>query len=202
VAVLFGCEDGISGIYLIENKYTEHSFYNCSGAAKTVSKRHSLLGLPPNRQPERCRRAIQVHSKPEDMCQQQEWGRKYWTLLKDSVDEESLRLCGHCPALRGGFQLFRQQALAQGLAGSGIFDHVISGVAYDSRNHALKNCLRNIGIDDFTTDWARLFDTPVVFQCFSHQDLVQYAIESGSSAVQEWIRYLTHRYGYYQERIV
>lgn len=187
---------GSSGIYLIENKYTEHSFYGCSGAAKTVSKMHSLLGLPPNRQPERCRRAIDVYRRPEKMCQQQAWGRKYWSLLKDSVNEDSLRTCGHCPALRGGYQLFRQQALAQGLAESGIFDHVISGVAYDSRNCALKNCLRNIGIDDFTTDWARLFDTPVMFRCFSHQDLVQDARKSRSSFIQEWIKYVTTRYGY------
>lgn len=196
VAVLFGCEDGSSGIYLIENKYTEHSFYDCSGAAKTVSKMHSLIGLPPNRQPERCHRAIDVYRGPENMCQQQAWGRKYWSLLKDSVNEESLRICGHCPALRGGYQLFRQQALAQGLAESGVFDHVISGVAYDSRNYALKHCLQNIGIDDFATGWARLFDTPVMFRCFSHQDLVQYTRKSKSSFIQKWIKYVKVRYGY------
>jgi hypothetical protein len=196
VAVLFGCEDGSSGIYLIENKYTEHSFYDCSGAAKTVSKMHSLLRLPPNRHPERCRQAVDVHMRPEEMCQQEAWGRKYWSLLKDSMNEESLRICGHCPALKGGYQLFRQQALAQGLAESGLFDHVISGVAYDSRNHALKCCLQSIGIDDFTTGWARLFDTPVMFHCFSHQDLVQHARKSSSSFIQKWVKYVTNRYGY------
>jgi hypothetical protein len=197
VAVLFSCEDGSSGIYLIENKYTEHSFYDCSGAAKTVSKMHSLLGLPPNKQPERCRQAIDIYRRPENMCQQQAWGRKYWSLLKDTINEEYLKACGHCPALRGGYQLFRQQALAQGLAESGIFDHVISGVAYDSRNYVLKNCLRNIGIDSFITGWAGLFNTTHVrFHCFSHQDLVQYAGKSRSSLAQKWRKYITDRYDY------
>lgn len=196
VAVLFGCEDGSSGIYLIENKYTEHSFYDCSGAAKTASKMHSLIGLPPNERPERCRRAIDVHRSPDDMCQQQVWGRKYWSLLKDTINVEYLKTCVHCPALRGGYQLFRQQALAQGLAESSVFDHVISGVSYDSRNSVLINCLRNIGIDSFMTDWAGLFNTPVRFHCFSHQDLVQYAGKSRSSFVQKWRKYIADRYDY------
>lgn len=196
VAVLFGCEDGTSGIYLIENKYTEHSFYDCSGAKKTASKTHSLLGLLPNKQPERCLNAIGVFQNPDEMCQQQAWGRKYWSLLNISVNEESLKTCGHCPALRGGYQLFRQQALAQGLLESGIFDHVFSGVSYDSRNDALVGCLKGIGISNFADSWADLFNTPVRFHCFTHQDLVSYIQQSNNSFTQGWAKYITDRYDY------
>ncbi|GAH32954.1 unnamed protein product, partial [marine sediment metagenome] len=174
VAVLFGCEDGKSGIYLIENKYTEHSFYNCSGAKKTQGKMHSERGLPPNDNPKRCENAIEVFRNPEKMCQQEAWHRKYWSILRDTVNENFLKTCGHCPALTGGYQLFRQQALAQGIAESGLFDYVVSGVAYDSRNDALIGCLKKIGLDNFANGWPRLFNTNVHFDCFSHQDLVSY----------------------------
>lgn len=196
VAVLFSCEDGSSGIYLIENKYTEHSFYDCSAAAKTASKTHSLLGLKPNDRPERCYHAIDVYRSPEDMCHQQAWGRKYWSLLKDTINMEYLKASGRCPALRAGYQLFRQQALAQGLAESGIFDHVISGVAYDNRNYILNNCLRNIGISSFITGWTGLFNTPVRFHCFTHQDLVSYTKQNTNSFSWRWVKYITDRYDY------
>ena len=161
MVVLFGCEDGKSGIYLIENKYTEHSFYNCSGAKKTLSKTYSERELPPNNHPERCLDAVALLQNPKKMCQQEAWHRKYWSILRDTINKEFLKTCGHCPALNGGYQLFRQQALAQGIANSNLFDYVISGVAYDYRNDALVGCLKSIGLDNFTNGWNRLFNTRV-----------------------------------------
>jgi len=196
VAILFGCEDGKSGIYLIENKYTEHSFYDCSGAQKTLSKTHSQRGLPPNPDTSRCRNAIKVLRNPEEMCQQQTWGRKYWSVLRSAANEDVLQQCGYCPALTGGYQLFRQQALAQGIASSGLFDHVISGVAYDSRNTAVITCLKSIGVDNFASGWPRLFSTDVQFHCFTHQDFVSYIRQRNDKFCQKWIAYITKRYDY------
>lgn len=195
--VLFGCKDDKSGIYLLENKYTEHSFYNCSGAEKTQSRTHSQRGLPPNNHPERCLDAVGVFRNPEKMCQQQApWGRKYWSLLRHTISENFLKSCGHCPALTGGYQLFRQQALAQGIAESGLFNYVVSGVAYDCRNDALVGCLKEIGLDNFTNGWPRLFNTRVQFHCFTHQDLVSYVRQSNNSLALKWVKYVTERYGY------
>lgn len=196
VAVFFGCEDGKSGIYLIENKYTEHSFYDCSGAKKTQRKEHSRLGLPPNEHPERCLDALDVFRDPQKMCQQWSWGRKYWDLLRHSFNEERLRSLGQCPALENGYQLFRQQSLAQGIADRGPFDYVVSGVAYDERNEALITCLKKIGVDDFVRGWPRLFNTHVRFRCFTHQDWVSYVGQSEYSTALKWARYMTERYGY------
>lgn len=197
VAVIFGCEDGRSGIYLLENKYTEHSFYDCSGAKKLLSKAYQQRGLPPTNNPERCKRAIDILRNPETMCQQQgSWGRKYWTILKDTINEDSLGKCGHCPALKGGYQLFRQQALAQGIADDGLFDHVISGVAYDSRNEALIGCLRGIGMDNFTSGWSQLFNTSVKFCCFTHQDLFSYVKQSKNDTAMNWVKYIERHYDY------
>jgi len=198
VAILFDCEDGKSGIYLIENKYTEHHFYDCSGARKALNKTHSQRGLPPNPDTNRCRNAIQVLRNPEEMCHQQTWGRKYWGILKDTANKGFFKQCGYCPALVGGYQLFRQQALAQGIVNSGLFDHVISGVAFDSRNTALITCLRSIGVENFASGWPRLFNTDVRFHCFTHQDLVSYIKQRNDRSCQRWAQYIMVRYDYRQ----
>lgn len=196
VAVIFGCEDEKSGIYLIENKYTEHHFYPCSGANTKQSRSHIKMGLPPNDNPERCRGVKDVYRNPHNMCHQQEWGRRYWNLLRKSINEDWLEACGVCPALTDGYQLFRQQAYAQGIADSGLFDFVISGVAYDQRNVALIGCLKDIGLQNFANDWPCLFNTSVKFHCFTHQELVSWITRSRSGFVKEWGEYITDRYEY------
>lgn len=196
VAVIFGCEDGKSGLYLIENKYTEHHFYKCSGADTRPGQGHISIGLQPNDNPDRCRNVMGVYGNPDAMCHQQEWRRKYWRLLKDSINEENLQACGVCPALTDGYQLFRQQAYAQGIADSGLFDLVVSGVAYDKRNMTLISCLKSVRINDFARDWSRLFNTSVRFHCFTHQELVSWVTRSRSGFIKEWGQYANDRYDY------
>lgn len=196
VAVLFGCEDGKSGIYLIENKYTEHHFYKCSGADTKPSRGHVSMGLQPNDNPDRCRDVVSVYRNPHGMCHQQEWGRRYWDLLMSSIDKDALTACGVCPALTDGYQLFRQQAYAQGIADSGLFDIVVSGVTYDQRNAALIGCLKDTGLQNFTNDWPRLFNTSVKFHCFTHQELVSWITRSRSGFIKEWGKYVSERYQY------
>ncbi len=106
VAVIFGCEDGKSGLYLIQNKYTEHHFYKCSGADINPTQGHISMGLQRNDNPDRCRNVMEVYRNPDAMCHKQEWGRKYWELLKGNINEETLKVCGVCPALTDGYQLF------------------------------------------------------------------------------------------------
>lgn len=196
LAVLFGCNNGRSGIYLIENKYTEHNFYNCSGAENLSVERQSEFSQPINLNPKRCLNYMRVLSNPDAECQQILWQRKYWKLLKEHINISMVRPDIHCPALNGGYQLFRQQALAQGIANAGIFDHVVSGVAYDSRNTALINCLKSIGIDSFATGWEELFNTNVVSHCFTHQDYVSWIKRSKNLDIQNWAKYVTERYNY------
>ena len=78
----------------------------------------------------------------------------------------------------------------------GLFDYVISGVAYDSHNAALITCLKRIGVDSFSSDWPRLFNTDVWFHCFTHQDLVSYVKQSNDRLCQKWAKYVTERYDY------
>ena len=196
VAIQFSCENGKCGIYLIENKYTEHHFYACSAAKKTLDRAHSALGLEPNPNPDRCKDVKQLISNPDSMCHQATWGRKYWEKLRVHLNEPAFGNIPYCPAMRDGYQIFRQQALAQGIADSGLFDHVITGIAYDKGNNELITCLKNIGINDFTKQWGDLFKTAseVRFHCFTHQDLVSHVTNSRSSYINRWGSYITKRY--------
>lgn len=198
VAIQFSCEDGKCGLYLIENKYTEHHFYGCSAANKTINKIHSDLGLKPNPAPDRCQNIKGLINDPKSICHQLCWGRKYWTTLIDHVNKPAMKKLNYCPAMQDGYQLLRQQALAQGIADSRLFDYVISGIAYDERNSELISCLSKSGIDDFRKEWGPLFDSnsSVRFHCFSHQDFVAWIKRSRSSYIQKWAVYLQERYGF------
>lgn len=196
VAILFGCNDRSSGIYLIENKYTEHHFYDCSAAKKTVSRAHRKLGLPPNINPERCLDLPGILENPQKMCQQEEWNRHYWKILRNTFNSSSPDTMPRCLAMKGGYQLFRQQALAQGIMDSSLFDIVVSGVAYDQRNTNLIHSLKDLGINDVMDEWGRLFQTEVKFHCFTHQDLISWVTRSTSSFIKQWGDYMNNRYDY------
>jgi len=196
VAILFTCDDGTCGIYLIENKYTEHHFYGCSAAKKTLDRSRTERGLSPNPAPGRCKDVETLLADYRSACHQVAWRRQYWTILRGTVSEDAFRELSYCPALADGYQLLRQQALAQGIAESHVFDHVYHGVAYDSRNDRLVSCLRLLGMTDFRTDWPKLFNSDVRFHCFKHQDIVAWVARSRSAFNQGWVDYVRDRYDY------
>lgn len=198
IAILFTCDDGKCGIYLVENKYTEHHFYPCSAAKKTLRSKYRLRGLEPNPAPERCKNIKELLEDPSGNCHQVSWGRHYWPILMHSINGSALQILRYCPAMQDGYQLLRQQALAQGIADSGLFDYIFSGVAYDERDIELIGCLNDLGMADFRRDWGRLFNisSGVKFHCFSHQELVSWITRSRSTYVQKWGKYVCDRYGY------
>ncbi|MDD2252224.1 MAG: hypothetical protein PHQ10_04590 [Dehalococcoidales bacterium] len=200
VAIFFTCSDGQCGIYLIENKYTEHHFYGCSATRKTLDKAYIDRGLEPNPNPKRCEDKDSLVSNVAGTCHQAVWGRQYWQILIKTVNEQVLKELNYCPAMRDGYQLLRQQALAQGIADSGLFDFVYSGVAYDGRNNELISCLKRVGINDFREGWPKLFNTEVRFHCFTHQDLVEFIRDSKSTFVKKWVNYINGRYSYSLDR--
>jgi hypothetical protein len=96
-----------------------------------------------------------------------------------------------------GYQLFRQQALAEGIAVRGQYDLVVSCVAYDNRNKALIGCLSRAGVDDFTTGWAALFTGMAKFATFTHQQWVDWVRQHDQDGRwEDWLEYVGERYGY------
>jgi hypothetical protein len=148
---------------------------------------------------QRCTKVGQIIEDPAALCHQITWGRQYWSILRDAINKSSVEKLSYCPAMKDGYQLLRQQALAQGIANAGLFDYVLSGVAYDKRNTELIGCLSELGIMDFTEDWAPLMNSGVIFHCFTHQELVLWVTRSHDPFVSQWGDYIKERYGYNQD---
>ncbi|MBN1796076.1 MAG: hypothetical protein JW804_05335 [Sedimentisphaerales bacterium] len=180
--------NGGSGLILTENKYTEHSFYPCSGR-RLNNGNHDV---------KRCIDVAKILSDPKGICRWYDGkgtNRKYWDFIK--LSGKAGQKLKKCPAATSGYQLFRQQALAEGIAQSGKYDFVISCVAYDACNRTLIKCLRTTGIDDFRTEWGCFFKGKAVFESFSHQQFVDYVRKNDTSGNwKDWLCYINKRYGY------
>lgn len=177
------------GLVLTECKYTEHSFYGCS--ARKVDNKLDRINNP---DPKRCMESL-ADSNYASVCHQSVWGRKYLSLLE--ISEFGKNKLKRCPAATAGYQLLRQQALAEGIVKSGRYTLVASTVAFDKRNTDLKGCLKTTGIDDFQTDWGELFTGKAVFKTWTHQDWVQFVRDNQlNGEFDDWLLYLNQRYGY------
>jgi hypothetical protein len=152
VAFLVRTVKGEKGLVLTENKLVEHSFYPCSGRKPDVQN--------PDRR--RCMDWQRLFSNLYSQCWQLQWeqgqrkNRRYWDYVR--ISEHGRHVLKRCPAATAGYQLFRQHALAEGIAVSRRYDLVASCVAYDARNDELTHCLRGSGVEDFTTGWSPLFN--------------------------------------------
>ena len=190
VAFLVELAGGRRGIVLTEVKFTEHSFYTCPGRTRENG----------NRNPERCLSARTVLDRPAEECHLVSWARgrrrnrRYWDHL--SFTEEAKDRLRTCPAARGGYQLLRQQALAEGIA-EAKYDLVISAVAYDARNEALLASMKAAGVSDFTEDWGGLFRGKARFASFSHQEWVRWVrANDRDGRRRDWLAWASARYGY------
>ncbi len=178
------------GVILTECKFTEHFFYPCSGRDRNAG------GRGPNPDRTRCDNALRILADPSDQCHLYRWGRRYWDYLAPIVNLGKLGGSRQCPAATAGYQLFRQQALAEALANSGHLAYVASAVAYDGRNQALMHSLaRSTGIDDIPTGWPQLFHGGAAFSVFTHQEWVAWVAEEAlDDHYSDWLRYVRDRY--------
>jgi len=191
VAFLVTLTDGYKGLILTESKFTEHSFYACSG-------RDRQYGNPDAK---RCMNFKTLSRDFAGQCYMTQWAlgrrtnRKYWDYIHFS--DEAYQSLRRCPAANAGYQLFRQQALAEAIAQKGSYEAVVSCVAYDDRNESLTGCLRSTGIIDFTKDWGHLFSGKTKFACFTHQQWVRWVQQNDfKNKWQDWLNYVKKRYGF------
>jgi hypothetical protein len=180
---------GGNGIILTECKYSEHSFYACS--ARSIKGREEK---PDNPDPKRCMKLL-TEDEYKSICHQTVWGRKYWDNLRLSKSAHSK--IKRCPAATGGYQLFRQQSLAEGIAQSGNYDLVASTVAFDGRNNDLITCLKTTGLNDFQSEWSEIWEGKALFKTWHHQDWVAFVRKHQEGGeCNEWLSYMNERYGY------
>jgi hypothetical protein len=156
------------GLILTENKFVEHSFYRCPG--RQVRDTARRLGNPI---PFRCYDVSAVLADPAAQCHlaSGDVPRKYWQRIGPVADRSQFSRLSSCPAARAGYQLFRQQALAEGIAASGKYDFVATCLAIDQRNTVLDRCLRSTGVRSIR-DWGSLFNGKASFAVFTHQEWV------------------------------
>ncbi|MFA5820468.1 MAG: hypothetical protein WC854_14475, partial [Bacteroidales bacterium] len=177
------------GLVLTECKYTEHSFYRCS--ARRTEDKEKRKGNP---DPAKCLKPANLCDY-KTICHQTVWKRKYWNNL--SLSNNGKTILKRCPATSAGYQLFRQQALAEGIIKSGRYSLIVSAVAFDDRNTDLISCLKSTGIHDFQTSWGSIFDGQSIFKTWTHQEWVTFVKENQvGGQFDGWLKYLNERYGY------
>ena len=182
--------NGGRGVILTESKLSEHSFYDCSARTTTGSTKR-----PGNPDPARCKDIAAVLASPGTQCHQVEWGRRYWERLGGAVDRDAVMGLKACPAAVAGYQLFRQQALAEGYTTK--YPLAVSAVAYDERNQALIRSLKLVGISPFPEGWAALFKGKATFRAWTHQMWVSWVRERDTAGEwRGWADWIGERYGY------
>ena len=183
--------NGGRGLVLVENKFTEHSFYECSAWRHKGNSRRA--GNP---DPDRCLNPLTVAKDPLNQCHQAAWGRRYWEHLADVADRDALTSLPRCPAATHGYQLFRQQALAEGIVRTGQYELVVSVVAVDERNNTLDSCLRRSGVESLE-GWGRLFRGKAIFARFTHQQWAAWVQNHDINGHwRDWLEYVNVRYGF------
>ena len=181
--------NGGRGLVLVENKFTERDFSNCSARNHKGSAEREE-----NPDPDRCDHPLKVLRDPAGQCHQSAWGRQYWEHLAAVTDREALAALPCCPAARRGYQLFRQTALAEGIARSGKYDLTLSAVALDERNDDLNGCLRKLGISDLR-GWGKVFTGRAIFAVFTHQQWVGWVREHDHDGRwRQWLSWIGDRY--------
>lgn len=181
--------NGGAGLVLVENKLVEHSFYACSARTHSGS-----VARPGNPDAARCDDVGGLLADPA-RCHQTAWGRRYWWWLRGAVDEDAFSRLARCPAATAGYQLLRQQALAEALARSGRYAFVVSAVALDARNRRLARSLAPCALAD-VRDWERLFRGAATFAVFTHQDWAAWVRARPPAADwRAWSAWIEERYG-------
>jgi hypothetical protein len=155
-------------------------------------------GREPNPDRARCHDFGGVIEAPGRSCHvQQAWGRRYWEHLAGAISPIAATIFTRCPASNGAYQLLRQQALAEGIAATGRFALVVSGVAYDEGNEGLFRIRTARGHSvDLREAWPRVFAGRARFATFTHQSWVRYVAQHSPGPHADWLTYVQARYGY------
>ncbi len=180
---------GKSNLLLIEFKFTESNFGECSKSGN------------PDR--ERCNHGELVISSPQTECYRSEVDRPYWNIIlspQGPFVRGMLSKTQYCPFRYDFYQLMRNQLLAKCIAwdeDSG-FSIVEFAVCYDDRNKSLLNLSHPIdGDSNPLTSWKSFLKDKNTFKHFTIQQFLEYIdhIDNLPSEVEQWRAYLNKRYG-------
>ena len=175
--------NGKEELILVECKYTERSFYDCPMKEVIWCK---------------C-----IHHLKDYCVLKNKLNRKYWEYL--NLSDHGRYKLHFCPAYIGGYQIFRQQTLAEAILKHGNYNNVWSCIAYDNRNPSLMECMKDNDNESlFKNDspsysikdeWVKLFELKTKFSVWEYQEWVKFVSENGNDKFNEdWIKYIKNRY--------
>lgn len=189
VAITWEDTKGKSSLLLIEFKFTEPNFGECSKSA--------------NPDQERCNHGELVISSPQTECYRSEVSRPYWDMIlspQGPFIREALSKTKYCPFRYDFYQLMRNQLLAKCVAedeDSGF--HITEfAVCYDDRNKTLLNLSHPIdGDSNPLIIWKSFLKNPSSFKYFTIQQLMEHIDHTDNlpSEMKQWRAYLNKRYG-------
>ena len=212
VAFLVELDDGSEGLVLTEVKFTEENFYTCSGYKELdVKTRHMSECYDLNRalsDPERTCAAKRIkYAKPKkgEGKRGRPLNRNYLIVLKESMTKaKAWEKFVRCPGAQCGYQLLRQQALAEALVKYGRYSLVVSSLAYPKGNRELMTCMRTRryrgkfwkGVDNVAEEWAGVFDGQAPFVAWTHEDWMDWVKSAKKKPqwVHDWLQYVEARY--------
>ena len=114
--------NGGRGLVLVESKFTERDFSDCSARRRKGSTRR-----PGNPDPDRCNHPLAVLDDPAGQCHQSAWGRRYWDHLAVVADRDALAAMPCCPPQDGVISCSGKPPWPRGSRGRGIRPDRISG---------------------------------------------------------------------------
>lgn len=179
-------DGGGQGLVLIEVKFCESNFSSCSARKRE---------LKPQGRENECDDLDKVLGDPGSRCAQDRcYSRRYFDHLGDPLRAVAAASATRCPAAVNGYQLFRQQALAEALANCGSYELVASALAYHADNVGLAKCLKGIGMGD-VGQWGALFVGRSSFTAFPHQAWVRHVASSSQlDRWRPWLEWAESRY--------
>lgn len=187
VAITWEDKDKARNMLLLEFKFTEPSFGECS-----------QQGNPDRR---RCMSASRVMASPRTQCYKAEMGRTYWRLalaadspfLRDRLKAEH-----HCPFRYDFYQLMRGQLLAHCIERdvSAGYNRVDFGVMYHAANEQLLKMEHPfMGERNPLRSWPTLLTEPETFHACTMQDFLDAIEKNLPEELADWRAYLKQRYG-------
>ncbi len=181
-------EAGRGNMLLLEFKFTEPNFGNCSQKY--------------NHNPERCLLPNKVVSSPQTECYKAEVGRTYWDIiLSDESPLRKERLTTeryYCPFRYDFYQLMRNQLLAHCIQSDSDadFNKVDFGVIYHADNNDLLRMSHTFGGESNPLKaWPSLLKNQETFHTFTVQDFLGTIEASLPDDLKGWRIYIEQRYG-------
>ena len=179
---------GKSNLLLIEFKFTEPNFGECSKSG--------------NLDQQRCNHAELIISCPKTQCYRSEKQRTYWDTILSPQGPfivEMLSKTQYCPFRYDFYQLMRNQLLAHHITedkDSGVHFAEFA-VCYDDRNKNILNLSHPIdGDSNPLTSWKSFLKDKNTFKHFTIQQLLEYIENTDTlpSELEQWRTYLNKRY--------